>query len=73
MIVNVNGQGIREKSRTPKPKAQLTTQSNSQSPSIQAPVKVEKQFTVESTKTPQDAKIPSRFVWPYVCCILHNL
>lgn len=60
MIVSANGQGIREKSRTPKPKAQLTTQSSSQSPPIQAPAKVEKQPTVESTKT-QDAKIPSRY------------
>ncbi|PKU82533.1 single myb histone 4 [Dendrobium catenatum] len=61
MIVSATGQGIREKSRTPKSKDQSTTQSSSQSPRVQAPANVEKQPTVESTKAPHDAKIPSRY------------
>ncbi|KAL0908059.1 hypothetical protein M5K25_022525 [Dendrobium thyrsiflorum] len=60
MIVSATGQGVREKSRTPKSKDQSTTQSSSQSPRVQAPANVEKQPTVESTKAPHDAKIPSR-------------
>ncbi|XP_020596283.1 single myb histone 4-like [Phalaenopsis equestris] len=61
MIVSANGQGIREKSRTPKTKALLAPQSSTQSSPIQAPAKFEKQPTAESIKPPQDAKIPSRY------------
>lgn len=61
MIVSAGGQGFREKSRTPKPKILLITDSTSHSLPAEELAIVERQPIVDSTKNPQDAKIPSRY------------
>ncbi|PKA55894.1 Telomere repeat-binding factor 4 [Apostasia shenzhenica] len=61
MIVSAGGPSSREKIRTPKLKSVPTVQSSSQSPPVQAPVKVEAQKSAVDSKDPQDAKIPTRY------------